>query len=131
MAEARIEQLEPDLAQLLFVGGSQRLAELVGGLGHLGLKLLLAASHPRLGLFTADCRVHDPVETLLGGALAVTQRGEDRPHRHRDRQEYQIRKQGFETYRHGYSHLDRHDLVDHPRAQQLQYPGYYQHLGAN
>ena len=38
LAEAGVQQLEPDLAQLLRVGGAQRLAQLAGGRGDLGLK---------------------------------------------------------------------------------------------
>ena len=45
--EAGIEQLEPDLAQLFLIGRTQRLTELVRGLGHLCLELLLAAGNPR------------------------------------------------------------------------------------
>ena len=41
LAKAGIEQLEPDLAQFLRVGGSQRLPQLAGSRGDLGLKCFL------------------------------------------------------------------------------------------
>ena len=131
VAKARIEQLEPDLAELCLVGGTQRLTQLVRGPGHLGLELLLPASHPLFGLFAADRRVHDPAKAVLGASLAVAQRRQDCPDRQRDRQKNQEGKQGFEGCWHGNSHLDRHDLVDRPGAQQLHDPGRHQHLGAD
>ncbi len=70
LAEARVEQLEPDLAKLLRIGGSQRLAQLAGSGGDLGLKCFLPLGEIGLGGL-GGAALEQTAQAVFGGAWAA------------------------------------------------------------
>ena len=130
VAESGVEQREPQLAQRGFIGRLERFAQPLGRLGELRLEhVLLPRQGRRVG--PGRVRVEHPLESLIGVDRPIRDERQRRPHAQSDREEDGQWNEGGQAHCHGELHLDRDDLLDHPRPYQLQPGGDEQHLVAD
>ena len=112
LAESGIQELQPDLPQLLLVGRAEGLAQLVRRRRDLRLEQLLPLRQARLRGVPAGIRVEEPPEPILGIPRPAREQPEGNPGPQRDGHEHRRRDHDVVGGHHVGSHLDRDDLLD-------------------